>query len=242
MKCASLTLHPSAGHSETIDLAVEIARLENLLIERRRELATLQEEFQEFKARYTQIVGSRLAELAEIERTIKAAEAQRLGVEADVLEPDEDVAEVAPAITASPIGKSFRQLFWAVAKMFHPDHAADETEARRRHTIMAEASRAYREGDAESLSTLLGDEELQFYCTATRVEDDPEDYASRLILLKEELRTVEFGVKRLKLNGLFQLKLGVDHEARSGRDALAEQAERLDRQIVKARRRLAHLS
>lgn len=241
----SLRLHSSANKSEALDLAVEVARLENLLFERRGELVALQEEFQWFKARYTQTVGSRLSELAEIERAIKAAETQRLGVEANAgrEEPDdEETHAAAQAVLKSPISKSVRKLFWAVAKMFHPDRAADAQEARHRHTIMAEASRAYREGDVESLRTLLGDEELHFFCTGANIEDDPQDLASRLFALKEELRTVEFGIKRLKLNGLYQLKLGIDKEAQGGRDALAEQAERIDRQIVKARRRLAHLS
>lgn len=242
----SLSLHSSARASETLDVAVEVARLEQLLTERQRELVAFQEEFQRFKARYTQLVGSRLAELTEIERALEDAEVQRLGVksesESEVTDDESADAVEMPATTVTPIGKSVRKLFWAVAKIFHPDHASDESEARRRHTIMAEASRAYREGDVESLHTLLGDEELHFYCTGAQFEDDTADLASRLIALKEELRTVEFGIKRLKLNGLYQLKLGVDEEARAGRDSLAEQAERIDRQIVKARRRLAHLS
>jgi hypothetical protein len=61
-------------------------------------------------------------------------------------------------------------------------------------------------------------------------------------MLKEELRTVEFGIKRTRQDGLYRLKLAADEEAAAGRDALAQQAERLDRQIVKARHRLANLT
>jgi DNA gyrase/topoisomerase IV subunit A len=239
----SLSLHQSAARNEPLDLSVEVARLEAILNDRRNELAALQEEFREFKTRYTQTIGSRLAELAEIERAIREAEERVLGVEAE--EETEDAAEDAAAAqtsSAAQVGGSLRKLFWAVAKMFHPDHAADEKEARRRHTVMAEASRAYREGDVESLHTLLGDEELQFFCTTTNSADDPQDLASRLIALKEELRTVEFGIKRTRQDGLYQLKLKVDEEALSGRDALGAQAESINRQIVKARYRLAHLS
>ncbi|MBD0327281.1 MAG: hypothetical protein ICV68_12665 [Pyrinomonadaceae bacterium] len=238
----SLSLHQSANRNEPLDLSQEVARLESRLAERRSELAALQEEFREFKTRYTQTIGSRLAELAEIERAIWEAEVRALGVEAE--EEIEDAAEDTAAQTSSvaQVGGSLRKLFWAVARMFHPDHAADEKEARRRHTVMAEASRAYREGDVESLHTLLGDEELQFFCTATHSEDDPQDLAARLIALKEELRTVEFGIKRIRQDGLYQLKLKVDEEALIGRDALSTQAESINRQIVKARYRLAHLS
>jgi hypothetical protein len=215
--------------------------MERALTERRSELTILQEEFRAFKTRYTQMVGGRLAELAEVERAIKEAEARLLGVEeAEAEEPiEEDAVE---ASSGAQVGGGLRKLFWAVARMFHPDHATDEGEARRRHTVMAEANRAYREGDVESLHTLLGDEELQFFCAGAQAEDDPLDLAGRIVLLKEELRTVEFGIKRIKQNGLYQLKLNVEEEARHNRDALAAQAERIQRQIVKARHKLEHLS
>lgn len=242
----SLSLHSSSANSEPLDLALEVARLESSLIERRAELTVLQEEFRQFKTLYTQTIGSRLAELSEVELAIREAEARRLGIEESAAtneagEPDA-VDGAAQATGASQVGNSLRKLFWAVAKMFHPDMATDEQEARRRHVVMAEASRAYREGDVESLHTLLGDEELQFFCAGAQGLDDPGDLASRLILLKEDLRTVEFGIKRIRQDGLYQLKLRVDEEAKMGRDALAEQAERINRQIVKARFRLEHLS
>ncbi len=243
----SLSLHSSAARNEPLDLALEVERLESSLSERSRELVVLQEEFRQFKTLYTQTIGGRLAELHEVEMAIKEAESRRLGVEAEedavTAEASDDEARAAQASpVASPVGGSLRKLFWAVAKMFHPDMAADEGEARRRHTVMAEASRAYREGDVESLHTLLGDEELQFFCTGAAGEDDPHDLASRLVALKEELRTVEFGIKRIRMDGLYQLKQRIDEEAGKGRDALNEQAESLERQIAKARRRLAHLS
>lgn len=240
----SLSLCPPAPNTAAPDLAGEVTRLAALLVERGDELTALQEEFRLFKTRYTQIVGSRLAELAEVEQAIKEAEARLLGLDANAETEDEDDAhpDAAHAPNTSLVGSSLRKLFWSVAKMFHPDHASDEHEARRRHTVMAEANRAYREGDSESLHALLGDEELQFFCTGTQTHEDPEDLASQLVQLKEELRTVEFGIKRLKQNGLYQLKLKVDEAAHSGRDALTAQAERIHRQIVKAQHRLENLS
>lgn len=242
----SLSLHSSTAREEPFDLAAEVARLESLLSARQAELTALQEELHAFKVRYTEIVGSRLAELAEIEQAIKQAEARQLDPERDA-EADEGIGEgdgVANAHGAekSPVGNSLRKLFWSVAKLFHPDHAADETEARRRHHIMAEASRAYREGDAESLHTLLGDEDLQFYCTRVQADDEPENLQDKLISLKEELRTVEFGFKRLTQDGLYRIKQAAEEEAAHGRDALAEEAKRIGRQIAKARHRLTNLT
>lgn len=242
----SLSLHTPTTDSEPLDLAGEIARLEALLEVRRRELAALQEEMRVFRARYTEIVGSRLAELAEIEHEIKRAEALLLGLETTDEEEahgdDEDKARDAKH-EALPVGKAMRKLFWVVAKMFHPDHAADEREAQRRHTVMAEASRAYREGDVESLHTLLGDEQLQSLCTVSGGGDgETDDTESRLLGLEIELRTVEFGIKRIKQDGLYRTKIKADEERAMGRDTLAQMADQIDRQIVKARHRLTHLS
>lgn len=238
----SLSLHSSAEKNASTDLAQELLRLQSLLAERRIELLALQEELRAFKARYTQIVGSLLAELAEVERAIKEAERHTLGTDERDEEEAGTATDDAQESTVLPIKTSLRKLFWSVAKMFHPDHASDETEARRRHTIMAEASRAYSEGDVESLNTLLGDEELRFFCTSAQGHEQEEDLGSRLLNVKEELRTVEFGIKRIRQDGLYRLKLSVDEEAARGRDALREQAEQLKRQITKARRRLEHLS
>ncbi|HEY0407400.1 MAG TPA: hypothetical protein VGC89_16830 [Pyrinomonadaceae bacterium] len=238
----SLSLHSSAERNEAPDLQMEVARLERAVTQSRSELSVLQEEFRLFKTRYTQTVGSRLAELAEVERAIKEAEARLLGIEEAETEETFEEDAAAQALSGPQAGGGLRKLFWAVAKMFHPDYATDEGEARRRHTVMAEANRAYREGDVESLHTLLGDEELQFFCAGAQAHDDPLDLAGRIVLLKEELRTVEFGIRRIKQNGLYQLKVNVDEEARNKRDALAGQAARIERQIVKARHRLEHLS
>jgi hypothetical protein len=234
-----LHLQKTAEARGAVDPLAELERLEALLGERRAELSALQEEFREFKARYAQIVGGPMAELAEVEREIRLAEARMLG-----LEEEEEASEPSHFYEApSARGKAgLRKLFWSVARMFHPDHASDEDEARRRHTIMAEASRAYRDGDVESLSTLLGDEQLQSYCASSPREDAPEDTAARTLHLKEELVTIEFGLKRLRQDRLYHLMLSAAEDARQGRDHLAQLADTVKRKILKARNRLAHLS
>jgi hypothetical protein len=223
--------------------AAEAGRLSALLEERRAELSALQDEFREFKERYARTVGARLVELAEVEAEIRRAEARLAGLEEEEPAEDEgrpDFEGTAPS--AAPGKGGLRKLFWSVARMFHPDHAADEEEARRRHAIMAEASRAYRDGDVESLSTLLEDEQLQSFCASSAREEVPEDDAARLVYLKEELITIEFGLKRLRQDRLYHLMLSAAEDARHGRDALAAQAATLTRKIAKARNRLAHLS
>ncbi|MCA1815732.1 MAG: hypothetical protein LC746_04865 [Acidobacteria bacterium] len=234
--------HPAAVPRAAADPAQEVLRLTSLVEARGAELSSLQQELRDFKTRYAATVGSRLAELAELERAIKEAEARTLGVEHGEADEDEDAR--ADARPPRAVKSSLKNLFWSVAKLFHPDHAADESEARRRHAIMAEASRAYRDGDVESLGALLDDAELRLYCATPRpTEDGAEiDLAARVVSLKEELLTVEFGIKRVRQDRLYRLKLEADRAAASGRDTLAEEAARLERKLAKTRNRLAHLS
>jgi len=72
----SLSLHETASRNSTVDLAQEIIDLETLLAERRTELVRLQQELREFKSLYAQRVGAPMAELSEVERAIKEAEAR----------------------------------------------------------------------------------------------------------------------------------------------------------------------
>jgi hypothetical protein len=235
------SLQTSATRDETLDAAAELARLELLLSERQDELTKLQQELQKFKARYTRIVGSQLSELAEIEACIREAEA-RLQQSDDEAAPEDAEATGSGGVngTQKAVGGGLRKLFWSVAKLFHPDHASDDAEAHRRHLIMSEATRAYREGDVDSLHTLLGDEDLQFYCAAPG--DTSQDLHGRLFQIKEELRTIEFGIKRVKQDGLYRSMLRAESEAANGRDMLADEAARIRRQIAKARHRLTNLT
>ena len=243
----SLKLHDSESRNQSVDLELEASNLEALLRERRAELVRLQEELRAFKARYTQIIGSRLAELGEVERAIREAEARRFDLERAEDEAEEDMgAHEAQAVTVGTGKASLRKLFWSVARLFHPDHATDELEAQRRHAVMAEASRAYTEGDVDSLHTLLTDEQLQFFCASAaagaQADEEEEDLTSLIVRLKGELRTIEFGIKRIEQNGLYLTMLKVKADEEHGRDTLASMAEDIARQIKKARRRLEHLA
>jgi hypothetical protein len=240
MVMGNISLHTEASEARRFDVLEECARVEAELTQRRVELSELQERFREFKLKYAGVVGGPLAELAEVEAAIRAAEARLLGLEEE--ETNDEAARDFYASAPETGRASLKKLFWSVARLFHPDHAADEEEAERRHSIMAEASRAYRDGDVDSLNTLLGDEQLQFYCATSARDEEPEDAGTRLLNLKEELRTIEFGLKRIHQDRLYHLMLSAEEEARAGRDALAEMAERIRRKIRKARNRLEHLS
>lgn len=141
----SLSLNPLILADEPFDPVAEVARLESLLQERQDELTSLQAELFEFKTRYAQIVGCRLAELAEVEGGIKMAEARlQVGEDnaaAEVEAEDRGRDGKLRDSEKSALGGSMRKLFWSVAKLFHPDHAADEREAAEGRAALAEEAR-----------------------------------------------------------------------------------------------------
>ncbi|MCP9493279.1 MAG: hypothetical protein MSG64_02365 [Pyrinomonadaceae bacterium MAG19_C2-C3] len=229
-----MTLHQPDFETEIS----ELLRLENALSARREELATLQDEMRQFRERYVEIVGERLAELAEVERRIAAIE--KLASPDDETQATDEVDNDFFSQRTPKENSSVRKLFWSIAKLFHPDFAGDDTDEReRRHAIMAEASCAYQEGDAERLTALLSDDAFLSSCVSTSSETDDEmTLARRLSRVREQLGTVEYGIRRIKQDGFYQMKIRVDDDAARGRDALAEMAARINKNIFQARLKL----
>jgi hypothetical protein len=91
--------HPEALPRAAADPAQEVLRLTSLLEARRAELSALQQDLRDFKARYAATVGSRLAELAELERAIREAEARTLGVGHEDADEDDDAGGARPQHT-----------------------------------------------------------------------------------------------------------------------------------------------
>ena len=148
----------------------ELASLEARLAERELDLATLQAELRSFEGTYLRIVGSRFAELDQIEAQIAEAgarnkpkdrEAQQRASQAraQAQESARAVEGEQQAGKREPFRPSdnLRKLYREVAKRIHPDLATDESERKRRHELMTEANRAYEEGDAARLEAILRD-------------------------------------------------------------------------------------
>jgi len=235
----SLTLHQPDFETEIS----ELLRLENALSERRQELATLQDEMRLFRERYVEIVGERLAELAEVERRIAELEKLASPETYDETEAEGEVNNDFFSRKTPEETSSVRKLFWSIAKLFHPDFAGDDTdEQARRHAIMAEASCAYQDGDAERLTALLSDDAFISSCVSTNGEaDDEMTLARRVSRIREQLGTVEYGIRRVKQDGFYQMKIRVETDAARGRDALAEMAARINKNINQARLKLDQL-
>jgi len=139
--------------------------LEAEVLRREAELDALKVELQKLQSRYLSEIGSLYRELSELEDKIYDAEV-RAGVRqppgdepqiersAKDTAPDGDV-EAFQCSNRSEPSDDLKKVFRDVARTIHPDLAMDGPEWNRRHSLMAEANRAYAERDADRLRLIL---------------------------------------------------------------------------------------
>jgi len=233
----------------------ELATLETRLAGRELDLATLQAELHSFEAIYLRVVGSRLAELDEIEAKIAEAmarhqpndeEAQKRASQAraqayesaQAVETEQEAGKREPFRPSENLKKLYRE----VAKRIHPDLATDESERKRRHELMTEANRAYEEGDEARLEAILRDWESS---PESVKGEGPGAELVRVIRkiaqVEDRLKAIDAEIARLEESDLYHLKDQVDQAEEEGRDILAEMAAGVNQQVVEARGRLTSI-
>lgn len=225
------------------DLRERIEKLESVLAERDVEVTRTRAELDAFKARYRRQVGTLYEQLDALEHAIAEAELGELASQVDgaakaPAEPPPISARQAraPRFTSDAIRKLFRD----VARAVHPDLARDEFARRRRQTLMAEANRAYADGDEEQLRLIL---ESWARSPEAVPGSDPAAIRLRLVRrvaqLEERLAALQIELGELKASALWALKAKVDDAALKGRDLVAELLARLERDVLVATNRLA---
>jgi hypothetical protein len=235
---------------------VELASLEAELAQRELDLVTLHGELRAFEARYLRTVGARYAELDDLEAQIAQVvarltptdpQAQERAAHAHAQAQDsaratETMYEPAQATEFKP-SETLKKLYREVAKRLHPDLATDEAEQARRTRLMAEANRAYEEGDEARLQAIL--REWESSPESVKGEGAGADLVRiirKIAQVEERLKTIEAEMTRLRASDLYQLKVKVHEAGNEGRDLLAEMATQVDQQIASAQKRLAELT
>jgi hypothetical protein len=222
-------------------LRSRVAELQTALGERAAEFAHAQADLAAFRIRYRQDVGLLHEELDELERAIAEAELGELSrrVEDGTGDPTPPPAGPRPEPPSRFTSDAVRRLFRDVAKTIHPDLARDESTRDRRHTLMAEANRAYALGDEDRLRWVL-----QAWERSPEAVPDGDPDATRLRLarrieqIEEELKACARDLAALEDSPLWQLKAMVDEAATRGKDLVADTVRRLKRDIMAARNRL----
>lgn len=130
-----------------------LAELRDRLAELEAERDRLAQELRNFEKRFRPAVGARYNQLEELRERIRRAWAEVNRARTGVLKADAPADEI-PQKAFKPEDET-RRLFRSLARKIHPDLADDFEERRRRHELMAEATRAYRASDQRRLQWLL---------------------------------------------------------------------------------------
>lgn len=230
----------------------ELAALESQLAQRELDLASLRAELHTFERRYLGIVGVRYTQLDEIEAQIAEAQA-RLNPQNDKAQEQATKARTQAQESAQATGniqeqkesvrfkpsENLKRLYWEVAKCIHPDLAIIEEERIRRHGLMAEANRAYEEGDEERLRVILQEwESSPESVKGDGLGSELVRVIRKIAQVEERLRAIEIEVAQLRESNLYKLITKVEEARKEKRDLLAEMATQLDKQIADARKRL----
>lgn len=249
---------------EAARLRAELEVLGQELAEMELEFATAQGELAAFTERYHALIAGRMAELdrvlADVARArmrrapadpaldaaAQAAEAraEQSRRERQAYAEREDPAEAPERFAPSvDLKKRFRQL----AQKIHPDRASDEADRAWRTQLMAEANRAYRNGDAialdEVLSLWLEGQHGDRQSPAGAVSPAPtsagsEALAAEVARIRQRIAAIAAELDKLYGSKLYELFAAARVAERQGRDLLQEMADRIDAQTEFAKAEL----
>ncbi len=223
-----------------------LSALEQQVAERERALATFKIDLQALQARYLAEVGALYAELHTLDAAIAETET-RLGLrpppEDSDDEPEAPPREDAAGCTSrSASSIDLKRIFHHVAKAIHPDRARDDAARYRRHSLMAEANRAYAERDEDRLRLILRAWERS---SDAVVGDDPEAQALRLKRRTEELddhlAQIEAEFADLRQSAIGRLHRRIDETRAQGWDLFAEMVSEVKREVARSKARLASM-
>jgi hypothetical protein len=239
---------------QTADLEPSRARLADLevqLASRERDLAAFKSELQQLQARYLRDVGSLYARLTEIEAAVSEAEI-RAGLrpppgpddlvdDGSSSDSDDDVAGAGCSNRSAP-SDDLKRVFRDLAKAIHPDLALDEPARCRRHSLMAEANRAYAERDADRLLLILRAWERS---PESVPDDDPDAdrlrVQRRMNQIDERLAAIEREFGDLRASAIGRLQHKIADAKRQGWDLFAEMVLQVKREVTRATAQLARL-
>ncbi len=225
----------------------ELAALELQVAEREAALAAYQVELQQLQSKYLSEVGALYAELTALDDAIIEEEI-RTGVRQPRDEDAGDPSGCNGCVDAPSCGNrtepsaDLKRMFRDLAKTIHPDLGRDDAARYRRHSLMAEANRAYAERDEDRLRLILRVWERS---PEAVMGDDPEADRLRLSRRAEQLgaRLVELEAQfaDLRDSAIARLKRKIDGARDQGWDLFGEMIRQVKREIAAAKSRLASL-
>lgn len=233
---------------------VELKYLETKLAQRELDLTTFHAELRIFQAHYLKILGglySKLddltAQIAELEFRNRPNDSEMRQKAAQAREQAKESARAADKVEQKPPcpfkpTDNLKKIYREVAKRIHPDLATDDKKRARYQQLMAEANRAYEEGDEVRLQAILH----QWESSPDSVKGDGAGAMlvraiRKIAQVRERLHSIENEIQELKETSLFKLKMKVEAAEADGRNLLSEMAVFLTQQIARTREQLMFL-
>ena len=151
-------------------------------------------------------------------------------------------ASASPCASRPAPSADLKRIFRGIAKTIHPDLASDDPARARRHSLMAEANRAYAERDEDRLRLILRTWER----SPDSVPDDDPDaerrrVSRRIAQLDELYLALDAELADLRRSAIAGLKNRIDEAKRQGWDLFGEMILQMRREISRATARLAAL-
>ena len=240
---ASLQPAPDATREHVTSLELQVATRES-------ELTALKNDLYALQTRYLDEIGPLYAELIPLDEAVAEAEiAAGLRVR-DPEGPDalgvDDATELAGCGPGSAPSEGLKRMFRDVARAVHPDLTShgdvDERTRFRRHSLMAEANRAYAERDEDRLRLIL---HAWQHDPGLVAGDDPaaehERLKRRASRLNSRLLEIESEFADLRRSAIAQLKQKIDDTRAQGWDLFAEMKRQIQREISMAKATLEKL-
>jgi hypothetical protein len=229
--------------------AARVATLELQVAAREAELDELKAALQELQARYLDKIGPLYAELIPLDEAVAEAEI-RAGLRVPDAEPDDapgadgtlTATGCSPAAPSGDLKRMFRDVARAVHPDALPDAQHDERTRYRRHSLMAEANRAYAERDEDRLRLILHAWALDPDVTGSdEAESEQDRLRRRAARLSAQLVHIETEFAGVRRSAIARLKTKIDDARAQGWDLFAEMIRQVTREIGLARAKLARL-
>jgi hypothetical protein len=230
----------------------ELSSLEVSLADRELCLINLRMELSLFEGRYLREIGILYAELDDITARIAERIATDHGTEQSVQDAHyarERAKESSSAVYGQSAAKTeftasreLKSLYREVARRVHPDLASGEQDRQRRESLMADANRAFEQGDADCLRRII----QEYEASPESVEGDGVGaelvrVIRKITLVRARLEQIEKEITTLGTSETAKLKAKAEDLVRQGRDLFAELAEHIKGQIKIARQQLPDL-
>jgi hypothetical protein len=217
----------------------QLAALELQVASREGELIALKGDLQTLQDRYLADIGPLYAELDSLESTLEEAEI-RAGIRAPSLDLDEDdeesdVNSSGGCSNPSAPSTDLKRMFRDVARAVHPDRARDDRTRYRRHSLMAEANRAYAERDEDRLRLILRTWEHGSDALDDGSETEEQRVQRRLAMLGDRLVEIEAEFADLRASAIAKLKRRIDETSAQGWDLFGEMQRQVRREIERAK-------